>query len=166
MPATLVAMIRIAGERRSLRLGGILALMTVAGLLAGCVQSQPIGRAPAGDPIDAARALSDAPAPVRTSDARKSCGAFVLPQGKSLPSDAVECLNAAVSNRDADVLAWSVPTTEGDPIVSFAFVTPGSGEVTVYSTNAFDSYGGDRGWTRSSCSDPVIATSLAGCSGS
>lgn len=159
-------MIRIAEERRSLRLGGSLALMTVAALLSGCVQSSPIGRAPAGDPIDAARALSDAPAPVRTSDAKESCGAFVLPQGASLPSGAVECLKAAVSTRDAAVLAWSVPTSEGDPIVSFAFVAPGSGEVTVYSTNAFDSYGGDRGWTQSSCSDPAIATSLPGCSGS
>lgn len=163
MPANLVAMIRIAGGRRLLTSGGVLALMTVAALLSGCVQSYPIGRAPAGDPIDAAKALSDAPAPVRTGDAKKACGAFVLAQGQTLPSDAVDCLEAAVSNRDAAELAWSVPTTEGDPIVSFAFVTPSSGAVTVYSTNAFDSYGGDPGWTQRSCSDPMIATSLAGC---
>lgn len=138
-------------------------LVSVAVLLLGCVQSYPMGRAPAGDPIDAARALSDAPAPVRASDARKACGAFVLTQGQTLPTEAVKCLQAAVSNRDAAELAWSVPTSEGDPIVSFAFVTPSSGEVTVYSTNAFDSYGGGTRWTQRSCSDPVIATSLTGC---
>lgn len=142
--------------------GHMLTLMSVAALLSGC-QSSPIGRAPAGDPIEAAQALSDAPAPVRSSDAKRKCGAFVLAQGQTLPSEAVKCLQAAVSNRDAAELAWSVPTTEGDPIVSFAFVAPTSGEVTVYSTNAFDSYGGDTGWTQRSCSDPVVATSVAGC---
>jgi len=158
-----VAMVRIVGRRRSSMSGGILALMAVAALLSGCVQSYPAGRAPAGDPIDAAQALSDAPGPVRSSDAEKTCGAFVLTQGQTLPADAVDCLTAAVANRDSAQLAWSVPTSEGDPIVSFAFVTPRSGEVTVYSTNAIDSYGGDAGWTQRSCSDPVIATSLAGC---
>jgi hypothetical protein len=143
-------------------MSAIVALMAIGSLLSGCI-SGPIARAPAGDPIDAARALSDAPDPVRTSPAKKSCGAFVLSQGDTLPTKAVQCMDAAASAADAAQLAWSSPTTEGGPIVSFAFVAEGSGEVTAYSTNAFDSYGGDPQWTTATCTNVTQAISLPGC---
>jgi hypothetical protein len=142
----------------------VFAVLASALLLSACAQTGPVARAPEGDPIQAARELPDAPPAVRDGDTTDSCGEFVLDQGESLPSDAVQCLSAAVATDAIAELAWSFPTVEGDPIVSFAFVEDGSDEVTVFSTNAFDSYGGDPAWTKSSCSDPAIATSPTGCS--
>lgn len=141
----------------------MLALGALLATLASCVQSYPIPRAPDGDPIEAAAALPDAPDAVRNGDPESSCGVFVLGQGEVVPADAVECLAAARAANDAAGLAWSFPTTEGDPIVQFAVVTADSDVVTVYTTNAFDSYGGEPQWTKSSCSDIVAATSLTGC---
>jgi len=156
------AMTRLPGEGRAMKPSDIFPLVAIALLLSGCVQG-PASRAPSGDAIDAARALSDAPAPVRTSDAKNSCRVFAVAQGHALPSAAVNCLKAAVSDNQPAQLAWSYPTTEGDPIVSFAFVEASSAQVTVYTTNAFDSYGGDPRWAQSTCSDPAIATSPMGC---
>ncbi|MBD3943447.1 hypothetical protein IF188_17280 [Microbacterium sp. NEAU-LLC] len=151
----------VRSARRASMLGGTLTLLGIVALLAACAQSYPIPRAPDGDPIEAAKALSDAPDLVHSSSAEESCGAFVLGQDEAVPTDAVDCLSAAVSSGEDAALAWSFPTTEGDPIVSFAFAAGGA-EVTVYTTNAFDSYGGDPEWTQSSC-DPITATSRTGC---
>lgn len=150
------------GKRgRASKLDGILAVIAAVSLLSACAQSGPIPRAPDDDPIEAAKALADAPDEVRASDAGASCGAFVLGQGEAIPTEAVECLAAAAGSGERAQLAWSFPTTEGDPIVSFAFAAEGS-DVTVYTTNAFDSWGGDPQWTRSTC-DSSTATSLTGC---
>lgn len=143
------------------RVSGLGVIVVAVALLSACAQSYPIPRAPDGDPIEAAKALSDAPDSVRASHADASCGKFVLGQGEAVPAEAVECLAAAVSSGEPAELAWSSPTTEGDPIVSFAFAGSNA-EVTVYTTNAFDSYGGDPQWTRGSC-DPTTAASLTGC---
>jgi hypothetical protein len=48
-------------------------------------------------------------------------------------------------------------------MVYFAFVADGDDEVTVFTTNAFDSFGGDPTWATNSCIDPVVATSPPGC---
>ena len=157
----LVPMRHVRGARRAWKMSGMVALVGGVLLLSACAQSYPIPRAPDGDPIEAAQALSDAPDVVRASDAQESCGAFVLGQGETVPTDAVECLSAAVSSGEPAELAWSLLTTEGDPIVSFAFAGIGA-EVAVYTTNAFDSYGGDPQWTETSC-DPATATSPTGC---
>lgn len=147
--------------RRAWKMGGMVALVGGVSLLPACAQSYPIPRAPDGDPIEAAQALSDALDVVRTSDAEESGGAYVLGQGETVPTDAVECLSAAVSSGEAAQLAWSFPTIEGDPIDSVAFAGTGA-EIAVYKTNASDSYGGDPQWTETLC-DPATATSPTGC---
>lgn len=130
-------------------------------LLSACAQSHTVRRAPDGDPIEAAKALSGAPEVVSASEPENGCGVFILNQGDDgPPPEAIECLSAAASSGEPAELAWSFPTTEGDPIVSFAF-TEGSG-VVVYTTNAFDSYGGEPQWQRTSC-EAITATSLTGC---
>lgn len=80
-----------------------------------------------------------------------------------MPADAAQCLSTAVSANGKAELAWTLPTTEGDPIVYFAFVEEGNPEVIVFITNAFGSYGGDPRWTTSSCTDAIVAISLIGC---
>lgn len=116
----LVPMRHVRGARRAWKMSGMVALVGGVSLLSACAQSYPSPRAPDGDPIEAAQALSDAPDVVRASGPQESCGAFVLGQGETVPTDAVECLSAAVSSGEPAELAWSLPTTEGDPIVSFA----------------------------------------------
>jgi hypothetical protein len=115
-------------------------------------------RAPDGDPIDAARALSDASGVVQEGDAATSCGEFVLGQGEELPAKAVACLTAATAKKEAE-LAWSYPTSEGDPIVYFAYVASWNEVVGLSMTNEFDRHsGGDYGWTSLSCPDAATAT--------
>ncbi|MFI8631910.1 hypothetical protein ACIGEP_04850 [Microbacterium sp. NPDC077663] len=142
---------------------GVLAAVVgvaVTALMGSCA-SYPIPRAPDGDPILAARALSDAPDVVRAGDAERSCGAFVLGQGEELPQESLTCLVQAANAGQHAELSWSSPTTEGDPIVSFAFTAEG-GDVTVYETNAFDSYGGGQTWTQTSCAAERLSPVL-GC---
>ncbi|GAA3212936.1 hypothetical protein GCM10017690_25640 [Microbacterium terregens] len=81
-----------------------------------------------------------------------------------MPTEAVQCLTRAASTGEDAELAWTYPTTEGDPMVYFAFVADGDDEVTVFTTNAFDSFGGDPTWTTNSCIDAIVATSPLGCS--
>lgn len=64
------------------RVSGLGVIVVAVALLSACAQSYPIPRAPDGDPIEAAKALSDAPDSVRASHADASCGKFVLGQEK------------------------------------------------------------------------------------
>lgn len=120
--------------------------LTAAGmlLLSGCAAR---GTDPPADPIAAARALSDAPDAVRSGDG--SCGELVLGQGEELPPDAVACLMRATSTAE---LAWATPTTEGDPIVSFAQVSSAFDGAHIYRTSTFDDFGQD-GWVAFACVD-------------
>lgn len=140
---------------------GALLVTSCSGLTQGFTD-----RAPEGDPIDAARALPDAPDIVREGNAEITCGEFVLDQGGVIPAEAIECLAAATGSEEAE-LAWSSPTSEGDPIVYFAYVAAWNEGVVVSMTNEFDSYGGEFGWTQQSCPDSTTATSIGntdGCS--
>jgi hypothetical protein len=138
---------------------GMLALAGSALLITSCMGSIQgfTDRSPDGDPIDAARALSDAPEVVRGGTAASTCGEFVLDQGGVVPAEAIACLAAATEKEEAE-LAWSYPTTEGGPIVYFAYVTSWNEGVVLSMTNEFDSYGGEFGWTQQSCPDATTAT--------
>lgn len=142
------------------RIVGVSVLACCALLLTSCVGSVQgfTNRAPDGDPIDAARALPDAPGVVQEGNAEISCGEFVLGQGEELPAEAIACLTAATEKEEAE-LVWGHPTTEGDPIVYFAYVASWNEGVGLVITNEFDSYGGDHGWTQLSCPDAATATS-------
>lgn len=141
---------------------GLLSVLAGSALLiTSCVGSVPgsSSRPPEGDPIDAARALSDAPAVVQGGVAENTCGEFVLDQGGVIPAEAVACLTMATEKEEAE-LAWSYPTTEGDPIVYFAYVATWNEGVVVSMTNEFDSHGGEFGWTQQSCPDATAATTI------
>ncbi|NQX25847.1 hypothetical protein HQQ81_00590 [Microbacteriaceae bacterium VKM Ac-2854] len=125
---------------------GVALLAAGTMLLSGCANERSD---PPADPIAAARALPDAAGSVRTGEA--SCGEFVLDQGEEIPAEAVDCLASAEGVAE---IAWSTPTTEGDPIVSFAQVAPWQPGVYLYRTTAFDDFGGDGySWTMFSCTD-------------
>jgi hypothetical protein len=113
-------------------------------LLSGCTAQYTT---PPEDPIAAARALPDAPAAVQNGDG--SCGELELGEGEDLPASAVACVMNAPGSAE---LAWSTPTTEGDPIVSFAQVSADFDGVHIYRTSAFDNFGAE-GWAASACVD-------------
>ena len=138
-----------------------LALSVIACVLAvaGCASAGPTAPTsdgdvhvhPAGTPqtgtIAAARALDDAPDAVR---ARATCGELELGQGEELPAAAIACIDAALEAQDAAVLAWSTPTTEGDPLVYFAVVEAGAASIALHSTTDFDRFGSP-GWHVDRC---------------
>jgi hypothetical protein len=153
----------------SARRGCAAASLTAVLLLTGCA-SAPVSRAPEGDPIDAARALPDAGGIVSIGDATGTCGEYVLEQGEELPPEAGACLVDASARGEAAELAWSTPTSEGDPIVSFAFVGGTATRLLVYTTHAFDRHSGleeplspGESWTGHACDDPADLLGTGDC---
>lgn len=131
---------------------GASAAIGVALVLTSCTTSAyPTPRAPSGDPIQAARALPDAPGAIQGAVAAATCGQFALGQGEDVPAEAVACLDASAAGGSEAELAWSRPTAEGDPIVYFAIAAPRNENVVLFRTNHFDSYGGSFGWTTQAC---------------
>jgi len=143
----------------------------VALLLSGCASAPaPESRAPEGDPIAAARALPDAGGIVSIGDATGTCGEYVLEQGEELPAEAGACLVDAYARGEAAELAWSTPTSEGDPLVSFAFVGGTATRLLVYTTHAFDRHSGlekplspGESWTGHACDDPADLLGTSDC---
>jgi len=122
---------------------------------AATVAAPDLATSPESDPaIALARQLYDAPAAVSTGNAVGSCGEFQLGHVDQLPDEAIDCLADAAGTASAE-LAWTAPTIEGDPIVSFAFVGPGMTGVQVVTTNTFDSWAGDNArWAAVVCPGP------------
>ncbi|SMH50984.1 hypothetical protein SAMN06295885_3644 [Rathayibacter oskolensis] len=142
------------------------AVLVAASALSGCVPG-PSSRAPEGDPIAAARALPNAGGVIK--DGARSCGEFVLEQGEDVPEEARDCLVAASVAGEPAELAWSTPTSEGDPIVSFATVGLGRG-IQVYTTDAFDRHSRiedptspGAGWSGYACDDPADLFGTGDC---
>jgi hypothetical protein len=117
-------------------------------LLTGCVsQTFPTGHAPA-QPIAKARTLRTAPEPVRAFPDPATCGEFELGQGERLPASAVRCIRE--TGQGAASLVFAMPTTEGDPIVTFVLHRRGTRSLVLWTTSDFDRYGA-AGWERDTC---------------
>lgn len=145
------------GWHRVVVAAGMVGVVTT--LLSGCslapVSAGPVQSPHPHDPIAAARSLAGTPALVRESR-EPSCGEYALGQGETLPEAARTCLGQAVDDHVDAALAWSHPTTEGDPVIAFAFVRAGEPDVLVSETSAFDSYGGAGDpWSWSRCTVPA-----------
>lgn len=146
-------------------LAGVLA--TTAGCTSGTAVSGPgTGGAP-DDPIAAARQLDGVSGVVSEGDSSETCGEVRLDQGEPLPPEIGACLaDRSAAGRPGEA-AWTTPTTEGDPIVSFAVVGPDIDGVQIYSTSAFDAFGGSdsvrESWTVVQCADPGDVTMLGRC---
>lgn len=119
---------------------------------------------PSTDVIAAARTLPSAPEAVRADAGRLNCGEFVLDQTKEVPSEALACLT---DHLGTDVeLAFSRPTTEGDPIVYFVIGVaqqrqPAGADrsLDVFRTSHWDKFAGtdDRdSWWRTTCQASVL----------
>jgi len=109
---------------------------------------------PSANPIfEEARALPSAPLALKQSRNPIYCGEVVLDQGESVATEHLECLQNFLGAEDVE-FAFSRPTTEGDPIVSFLIGAPGSDEFDVYTTDHWDKWGSDE-WLHHRC--PISA---------
>lgn len=131
---------------------------TVAALLvavSACSSSSP--RPPDGDLIAAARQDEWAGGMVSNGDAEASCGEYVLAVGQPLPDEVADCLRAGATP-DASVpaeAAWVSMTSEGDPLVTFAFTGSYVQGLSLSTFTGWDRHGGGGWeWTMLSCADP------------
>jgi len=132
------------------------------GMLAvsGCA-SFPGEQALPTDLFAAARQSERAPDAFNTALPRKSCGDITLDQGKEIPTDAVECVNAAIGSLEAELAVASF-TTEGDPILAFYRTVAGTLGVEIFTDGEFDRFG-LRTWTHQNCPQTTDLTLLLGC---
>lgn len=107
-------------------------------------------------------AVGQVPAAFRDRTPYPRCPAITVPQGRSTPESLAQCLTTPAARRDgAEVEVRSV-TTEGDPVVTHYRVSPGRGEVDVFTDASADRFGTDEwGWVR--CPDVAALSTFADC---
>jgi len=106
------------------------------------------------DALAAALNLPDVPSAVQQLGADASCGTFVLYLEDKVPSTALDCMNAAIGEADAQLVV-SRPTDEGDPVVYFYFTDAAGPGVTARSYDGWDTFGMQQGWGEWECADLV-----------
>lgn len=129
-------------------------------VLTGCANGP--GVYPDGWPdglIDRSRTSSDAPAEFKDREPLASCGDLELGQGEPIPKAAFDCLNDAHDTGAELVVA--MPTTEGDPIVTYYRVGPDIIGMDVFTDATLDAYGGT--WYVQHCRGTIDASLPAGC---
>lgn len=77
-----------------------------------------------------------------------SCGEFVLDQGETMPAAGWDCLAEHVE--DGAELVEVVPTTEGDPIISYFRVGPEIDGIEIFFDSSFDKFGSGE-WEHQVC---------------
>lgn len=79
-----------------------------------------------------------------------SCGDFTLGQGEQYPADAMKCLEDAMGNGGAE-LVLTMPTLEGDPVVTWYRALP-TGGMETWSDVRQDKFAGEGvSWQFHSC---------------
>ena len=157
MSATLQMMWKTPPMRRRIALTTI-----VFGTLAvsGCALF-PGEQALPTDLFAAARQSERAPDAFNNALPRKSCGDITLDQGKKIPTNAVECINAAIGSLEAELAVVSL-TTEGDPIVAFYRTAAGTLGVEIFTDGEFDRFG-PKTWSHQNCPQTTNLMSPLGC---
>jgi len=94
-----------------------------------------------------------------------SCDPVDLSQGEVVPDAAWSCLDGA--SEEGAELVVTMPTTEGDPIVTYYRVGPKIQGVELFIDNSADAYAGieDRGWSHQLCPETSTAHEPLGCRG-
>lgn len=143
--------------------GRIAAAVILLGTLAvsGCVESFSGDQKLPQDLFNAARQSERAPVGFHDEVRRKSCGQVTLVQGEQIPTDAIDCMDSAIGQLNAELAVLS-RTIEGDPIVDFyrtSIITPG---IEIFTDGEFDRYG-SKEWTHQNCPKTTTLRSLQGC---
>jgi len=142
-------MMKVVGRHARAARATIVPTLAIALTLGACGFS-PVGGAPAGGAFSS---FTD-----RTVLA--SCGELSLGQGEEVPADAWACMDAA-SDSGAELVV-EMPTTEGDPILTYYRVGPGIDGLELFSDTTQDSFG-PRTWSHEVCPDTVTVSEPLGC---
>lgn len=138
---------------------GAIGLAAVALLaVSGCASTFPGPQNLPKDLFAAARSSPKAPHGFVDGVKRESCGEITLDQGESLPTDTVDCINAAIGVADAQ-LAVVAPTTEGDPVVTFYRTSASAGGVELFVDAEYDRFGSGS-WTHETFPTATDITAL------
>ena len=89
-----------------------------------------------------------------------SCGEIRLDQGETVPGEAWACMEAALST--GAELVVDMPTTEGDPIVTYYRVGPSIEGLEVFRDTTQDEFG-PRAWSHELCPDTTSPSEPVGC---
>ncbi|NTW40283.1 MAG: hypothetical protein HGA44_10425 [Cellulomonadaceae bacterium] len=94
-----------------------------------------------------------------------SCGEITLDQGQGVPDDSWACLDAAAADGSGAELTVSMPTVEGDQIVTYYRVGRGIDGLEVYVDASADRFAGPdaRGWVHQLCPGTVKVAEPLGC---
>lgn len=147
----------------------LIGTLAISGCAASPREQEPLGEQvfPAGqtlpsDLFAAARQSQYAPDAFSDTRPRKSCGDVTLKQGEEIPAAAVDCIDAAIGNLEAELVVVSL-TTEGDPVVAFYRTAAATLGVEIFTDGEFDRFG-PKTWTHQTCPQTTTVTSLQGCS--
>jgi len=89
-----------------------------------------------------------------------SCGELRLGQGEEVPAEAWACVDAAFDT--GAELAVEMPTTEGDPIVTYYRVGPDIDGLELFTDTTRDNFG-PQTWSHEVCPDTVTVREPLGC---
>ena len=143
---------------RPIVVGGILLL--AVSLIACSTGGGTPGGTPSLEGRQAPSARTELHAPDAFIDraALPSCGSVDLGQGETIPQDAIDCL-ADAGDQGAELVV-TMPTVEGDPIVTYYRALP-TGGVEVFTDMTQDAFGG--GWAHEVCEDATTIGEYGGC---
>jgi heat shock protein HslJ len=100
---------------------------------------------------------STAPADFLTRTPLPSCGAYLVPPIEMLPADASQCVADALGTPHGAELASQVTTVEGDAVVTYLRILPGTAGIEVFDDSTRDQFG-TKIWTRAACTGLDAAT--------
>lgn len=109
--------------------------------------------------IQVSQASPDAPNDFRDRERLYPCPVVILEQGLPTSGEAFDCLNERFESGAELVVV--MPTTEGEPTVTYYRVGPGIDGVDIYADMTRDSYGG--GWHVQHCPTTTDVNELSGC---
>lgn len=120
----------------------------------------PLTVASCGTSVDPAATPAD---PLSQRESLPSCGTFGAGQGEAVPDAAWDCLDEG-SSTGAELVV-TMPTTEGDPIVTYYRVGTGIEGLELFVDSRADSYAPpeSRGVSHQLCPDTTTAREPLGC---
>lgn len=116
--------------------------------------SSPGNKPPSNELFRKLRERADAPEGLKGFEQLFNCGEFVLGPGQNPPKSAIECLTQDNPPSQGASLSFSIPTSEGDPIVHFFIRRNAEKYVEQYESWHYDKYSDQAGetWLGDVCS--------------
>ncbi|ALG27745.1 hypothetical protein AOZ07_01180 [Glutamicibacter halophytocola] len=140
---------------------GLLLVVLAMLMLSGCAGATPDGQPGPQDIFEKSRNSDRAPSAFHDDVQRESCGEITLAQGEQIPAEAIDCMDAATGERNAESAVLS-PTTEGDPIITYYRTSADTSGIEMFSNGEYDKFG-SRDWWHAMCPKSMTRLVREGC---